>query len=375
MAGISHTIDFILRVRDKVTGKLKQVSKVTNSINKAGQKVVSTWTKVNGKFRITAQRIEHLNRAAKRGAMRFFGLGMGMLFMGMATNRAIMGFISSSIEAYKIAGNEQSIFNVKTQELSAAWEFFKFSLIDALSQSELFVALIDWVIQLINRFNELSPAKKFILAIVIALAAVGTAAMVAAGQIGLFMIGIEMVQQGAIKAVAKALWAVNAALFANPVVWVMLAVISLIILVGWLVKTFDDAFSALKFFGGFGLWVLALIGEAIINAVLFPLRGMLKILDMIIAALNIIFGTNWGSLYEKLPAWMKPGALLAKTESYLAKAEWFREPREDVEKGETFGEFSSRIASEISERIASGVYEGMNKALEEHQPIVGTPDT
>lgn len=227
--------------------------------------------------------VKKIDNVSRRGAMRFFGLGMGMLFMGMAMKRAATGALKAITAAYKIMGNEQSIFNVKTNELAAAWEFFKFSLIDALSQSDLFVALVDWLINVINWFSQLSDGQKMWILIGLAIFAAVGFLMSLVGQIGLFLIGIDMVKAGsvaalftkiggAIKGAAIATWAFTTALLANPLFWIIILVIALIVLLILLSKKFGGLGNALKAMVATTIVALGLLGDFLISMILVPLQ-------------------------------------------------------------------------------------------------------
>ncbi len=76
--------------------------------------------KASAPIRNVTKSVENLERVSRRAAMRFFGVGMGFLFMGMALKRSVEGFIKSMLNSYKMAGAEQTVFNQKTNELAAA---------------------------------------------------------------------------------------------------------------------------------------------------------------------------------------------------------------------------------------------------------------
>jgi len=370
-----------------------QVQKPISSISDALDMALPNFTNINnevmalggrGKLLLNGvnKEMNSLVNSARGGARRFMGLGFSMLFMGMAMNRAITSFITSSISAYKMAGNEQSVFNVKTNELAAAWEFFKFSLIDALSQSTLFLTLIDYVINLINWFNELPEGTKKLIAISAGAAWVATKVAELGGQIGLMVLSIEMIKPGIFFKLAEAIgltsiatlsW--NAALLANPITWIIIAVVGLILLVGYLWTTFDSGKQVLSFFGGFAIWLFALIGDSMIEFVLLPLRILIKLLDLAIMASNALFGTDFRTISSRIPESLQPGMLTRKAESYLAGAEFFQEAKQQVEEKETFGQYSIRVATEIGTAIASSIGGELNKALQDNKAQVMTPNT
>ena len=99
--------------------------------------------------------INKVHKAVKRFDMQMLGLGLSVMFAGMALQRAFGGALRSLFANYKMIGDEQSTFNVKTNELNASWTFLKFSIIEALSQSGLFSSFIDWVINIIEWFSTL----------------------------------------------------------------------------------------------------------------------------------------------------------------------------------------------------------------------------
>jgi len=300
---VVQKLTLIIEAFDKATGTLKRVQKTTEYINKAGNKVINTWKKINGKWRIAHKRIELVSRAARRGAMRFFGLGMGMLFMGMAMKRAIGGFLKAAIKSYKIMGAEQSVFNVKTQELSAAWEFFKFSLIDALSQSELFATLMNWLIGLINWLSQLSEGKRQFIAISLAIGFVIAAMMSLIGQLGLFIIGIGMA--GGLKGIMITLLiqfnkllivikSITTWLWANPWALVVIMLISIIALSAILIKQFGGVKGALREMVAGGLYYLSLLLDGIETMILYPLQKVVDVLNDIIWAYNKVYAKPLG---------------------------------------------------------------------------------
>jgi hypothetical protein len=96
---------------------------------------------------------------------RFNMANLSGLFAMMALQRATGGFLTSAVNSYNKANEEGCAFTKVTNQLTAAWEFFKYSLLDALGNSELFQTIVGWVVTLVNKFNELSPATKTFLGI------------------------------------------------------------------------------------------------------------------------------------------------------------------------------------------------------------------
>lgn len=163
----TQLLEIVIRVVDRATQGIKNVEKSVKNVDKN-------------------------LKSATSSARNFMGIAFGMLFFGMALNRIFSRALNSIIDLTKISGAETSVFNIKTQELAASWEFFKFTIKDALGQSELFVNMIDLVISLINWFAELSPTAKIALVTVMIGAVLATGAIMFLGQVFLVLIGISM---------------------------------------------------------------------------------------------------------------------------------------------------------------------------------------
>ncbi len=88
------------------------------------------------------------------------GVGLSMLFTGMAIKRFTDTALMAIFNTYSMALGEQSEFAQKTNELRAAWEFFKFSLMDALVATGVFDYLLQKVLVLLNWFRGLNDEQK-----------------------------------------------------------------------------------------------------------------------------------------------------------------------------------------------------------------------
>ena len=165
VAELTTKLTLLLEVVDRATSRLKSMDDLMGKLN---------------------SQQEQLNQRANR----FIGLGFTMLFGFMALRRVASSFLKESFNAFKIAGAETEVFNIKTNELAASWEFFKFSLISALSQSPLFLLLIDALISLIDWFGQLSDSSRLALLAVVIGAFALSSAMMFLGTILLGAVGI-----------------------------------------------------------------------------------------------------------------------------------------------------------------------------------------
>lgn len=96
----------------------------------------------------------------RKAAWRFDMNLLTLMFGFMALNRVVSQFGRSAITTYQKANEDTQGLGKVTWELQAAWEFLKYSLVDALSQSGLFQMLVKWIIQIVQWFNKLPQSFK-----------------------------------------------------------------------------------------------------------------------------------------------------------------------------------------------------------------------
>ncbi len=140
--------------------------------------------------------------ALKKSTVRFKMANLGLMFGFMALQRVVGGFWKSALASYNKANEETSAFRKETNKLSAAWEFFKYTMINALSTSVLFKLLIVGVMSVINWFNKLSPVSKRVIAI-------GLAILFVVSTIGFIIASIALFV-GSLAGVSSATWAATA---------------------------------------------------------------------------------------------------------------------------------------------------------------------
>lgn len=110
--------------------------------------------------------ISSINMKKLRKESWRFSMNMLTLMFGfMALQRIITQFGRSAITTYQKANEDTQGLGKATWELQAAWEFFKYSLVDALTQSSLFQWLVQVLIQLVQGFNKLDKGTKGLIAI------------------------------------------------------------------------------------------------------------------------------------------------------------------------------------------------------------------
>lgn len=309
-----------------------------NLYNRAGTGVNRLNKRIEGmrvKVKKVRKRVVKLDKSMgaflknARGGM--MGLGFGALFLGMAMNRAMGSFLRSTFDAYKMVNVENSIFTQKTNELAAAWTFFKFALIDSLNQSPLFATLIDHVISLVQWFGKLSPHTQAMLLMGVAVGWTTTKVISWLGQLGLValsliaisteiktMTGLGMISWIKKITVATKAWALaqgklifaklltniklyiaalkdlGVVLLANPLVLLAMVVIAIVVAFAVLVKMTGGVGNAFKAMGLTLLLVLTFIGDAIIESMLLPIRLVIIAVNLLIDGWNLLANTSQG---------------------------------------------------------------------------------
>lgn len=115
---------------------------------------------------------EKLNQKVTKSML---GMGFSMLFGGMALKRFTQSALKGMINTYSEIMGKTSTFHQMTNKLTGAWEFFKFTLIDALMQSGLFQTLLDFIISTVHWFGEFAAKHPAIAAMLPTLLLIGNA--------------------------------------------------------------------------------------------------------------------------------------------------------------------------------------------------------
>jgi len=152
---------------------LDKALKATNlTLNKFGQfEETFTGTAVSAKRAIDA-----LRKSTRRFNFDFLTL----IFGGLVLKRVFGGALKSILNTFTKVRGENSEFTKATNRLTASFEFLKFTIASALD-TPLFVAIIDFIVEIINRISEFlsanPAASRLILGLIAALAAGGVIAL------------------------------------------------------------------------------------------------------------------------------------------------------------------------------------------------------
>lgn len=160
---------------------------------KDARRVQSQMAQVDKSVKNIDQNLKKANDGLANLNKNLLQFGLSALFGGMALKRLGTGIMKSLVETYMKATDEQNIFFQKLQSVQAAFEFLKFSIFDALSQSELVINLIDGFINLINWVSEFVNKHPLIARLFVAFAIGGIilgGILMVIGQLGLGFLGV-----------------------------------------------------------------------------------------------------------------------------------------------------------------------------------------
>lgn len=136
------------------------------------------------------RKVDDVDKGVRKLQKGLLGSGLSFLFTGMAIKRVFDGILKSIFNTYQLATDSTSEFDILTNRLIANWEFFKFTLVDALMQTGLFQSFIGFLIDVIKWFSDLSPKmKEWLVIFAVVGSAIGGVLMVV-GQLGLGLLGL-----------------------------------------------------------------------------------------------------------------------------------------------------------------------------------------
>jgi hypothetical protein len=271
-----------------IVTEAKNAEKTVKKLNKVKKGILGTGkaAKKSSKQVVAGNKENTTSTKAFTSAM--LGMGLSFLFTGMAIKRFAQGLLKNVFNAYAQVMGEGSRFAEQTNALKAAFGFLKFSIVDALANSELFASMIAGVVSLVNwisQFVAKHPLIAQIFLIFLALLLVFGALAMVFGQTVLGILGwIALLKLGSLGSFAfiAAGWAKLMAFMsaATPIF-----AISAVFAMAWLITKWADKVGG---FGNFFKLVLAgliMIGAGFVDTlVMMFLTGI----DMIIVGLNAV---------------------------------------------------------------------------------------
>lgn len=159
-----------LELRNQAVAKLMKKTGLSANLLSRGMKRMGYSISNSGEVLDSFGNVAKLTRKDLKGitkASRIFQMSnLSGMFAMMAVQRAMGGFLTSAINTYKKVNEEGGAFTEQTNKLSAAWEFFKYSLLEALGNSEIFQKIVGFLVEMVNKFNSLSESQKAMIGLV-----------------------------------------------------------------------------------------------------------------------------------------------------------------------------------------------------------------
>ncbi len=178
-----------LELRNQTVSKLmKKTGLSANSLARGMKRVgysISNTGEILDSFGNKAKLTRKDYKGIIKASRRFEMSNLSGMFAMMAVQRVMRGFLTSAINTYKKVNEEGGAFTEQTNKLSAAWEFFKYSLLEALGNSEIFQKIVGFLVEMVNKFNSLSEAQKSMIGLV-------AFAILLASTIGMIIFQIEL---------------------------------------------------------------------------------------------------------------------------------------------------------------------------------------
>jgi hypothetical protein len=328
------------------------------------------------------------------------GVGLSFLFTGMAIKNFFQGALNAMFQTFLTVEGETGAVNNAVNNLIAAFEFLKFSLVDAFEETGALDVWIDRLTSMIDFVTSLDESSqawlvKFMIGIVIVSALSMVFGQVLLGVLGLITL-IEYVGVAAFGFMAILLAALIALFFiwtsdmslTEKILWtlvVVLLVIAAAILIfasaaalpfvaiaagaalaiavlALFVNRMGSVQNALKFLAADMMVTFAVVGDAIIEAIVAPLRLVLSMVNAAISASNSLLGTDFSTI--AIPDELAPGVLtrkaLAFRESVVAAAAEETGSTEATEETESAGLLESATSGVTNVFNIEGIISGDN---------------
>lgn len=171
---------------------LRKVMKDTGTESKRAKEIIGqmgvTMDKMKGPIDAFGKKFEYSAKAARKAARdteRFKMHMLSVLFLAMSLQRALIGLGRAAVTTFQTARGDIQGLGESTWHLQAAWEFLKYSIVDAVTQSSIFKIFVDTLLAIVNWLNKLSPQTKVLIGIAFALSLVGTFAIFVIAQLSL----------------------------------------------------------------------------------------------------------------------------------------------------------------------------------------------
>lgn len=258
---MTSIIEILARVRDEASSKLDDINQKIKDF-KASTVYKEADASAKG-FRETILGVSaSLEKQQKqlRGLQReILAFSLSIMFVGFALRRFTDNVFRGLFNTMKMVSHETSEFNVLTNQLSANWEFLKWSIMDALMQTGVYEKFVNFLIGMMQRFNDLDDSTKVWLVRLTAIAAVVGTLMIIWGQFGTLIAGALLKIVAGFTAVWKWLkiirwtfiasfWAAAKAVFVAlaPILLLIAAFTAIVVGIWWVSRNWDLVWNGMK---------------------------------------------------------------------------------------------------------------------------------
>ena len=234
----------------------------------------------------------------------FLGLGLSLLFTGMAVKNFFQSILQSLFQIFLSAEGETGAMNNAVAELYATVLAFGHSLVQAFVDSGAAQEWIDRITKLTDWFNALDDTAKSNIVNFMMWGVVVAAAAMVIGQIALGLLAVTALMKYFSK-VTIFLWRVALTVFrwiGNIVMWLAKNPLALLILAFIALGTF--IYKTVQLFGGFGNFfksVLMGIAKSVINSVnLWVDFWIDRLQDILNIAHKVAVAMGWDGMAERI---------------------------------------------------------------------------
>ena len=197
---VATNIDQAVKGFARLQESIKKANKEVQAHNKLIGALNTKYASLNDAIKTANSSMGAMNNSVdtlrKKGSIlkefkaRLLAISMSMLFFGMFINRFLGGIARGATNAYMEIQGRHGEFTIGVNRLAGAWEFLKFSIMDALAEAGVLDWIIDNIIKLVDWFSQLSPTTQKWLGIIGLVLLIFSGLLFVAGQFGLAILGI-----------------------------------------------------------------------------------------------------------------------------------------------------------------------------------------
>jgi len=157
---MAQKIEILMNLVDNITKPIEAIQKKLTGLTDVFKNLTANVINPTRALKASREEMQNMLNGVQKLQAAFLTLGFGFLFTGLAIKRFAETALRSIFNTFVtvVDGSDESLQNILA--LQAAFEFLKFSIAEALLQSELFQFLIDIAIQVIDFFTSLPESVK-----------------------------------------------------------------------------------------------------------------------------------------------------------------------------------------------------------------------